>query len=84
MGLYSNQGTPKITPKKRDMKVQIEEPLLDYDSSDDNSTDSGEESVFKLVEPSPSSDPHEQGGLPSNECMTIALITDCPTITVHV
>ena len=40
--------------------------------------------VFKLVEPSPSSDPHEQGGLPSNKHVTIALLADCPTITVHV
>ena len=39
--------------------------------------------MFKLVEPSPSSDPHEQGGLSSNKHVTIALITDCPTITVH-
>ena len=35
------------------------------------------------MEPSPSSDPHEQGGLSSNKHVTIALITDCPTITVH-
>ena len=39
--------------------------------------------VFKLVEPSPSSDPHEQGGPSSNKHVTIAIITDCPTITVH-
>ena len=50
---------------------------------DNNSTDLGEESVFKLVEPSPTSDPHEQGGPSSNKHVTIALITDCPTITVH-
>ena len=61
----------------------MEEPPLDYYSSDDNSTDSGEESVFKLIEPSPSSDPHEQEGLSSNKHVTIALIMDCPTITVH-
>ena len=35
------------------------------------------------MEPSPSSDPHEQGGPSSNKNMTIALIMDCPTITVH-
>ena len=35
------------------------------------------------MEPSPSSDPHEQGGPSSNKNMTIVLITDCPTITVH-
>ena len=38
---------------------------------------------FKLIEPSPSSDSHEQGGLPSNDQVTVALIMDCPTITVH-
>ena len=37
--------------------------------------------VFKLVKPSPSSDPHEQGGKFSNKHMTIVLITDCSTIT---
>ena len=35
------------------------------------------------MEPSPSSDPHEQGGPSSNKHVTIALITYCPTITVH-
>ena len=35
------------------------------------------------MEPSPSSDPHEQGGPSSNNNVTIALITDCPTITMH-
>ena len=35
------------------------------------------------MEPSPSSDPHEWGGPPSNKHITIALIMDCPTITVH-
>ena len=50
----------------------MEEPLSNYYSSDYHSTDSGEELVFKLVEPSPSSDPHEQGGLPSNKHVTIA------------
>ena len=59
------------------MKVQIDEPPLDYYSSDDHSTESGEElESLKLVEPSPSSDSHEQGGLPSNKHVTIALITD--------
>ena len=59
-------------------KVQIEEPPSDYYSSDNNSTDSGKES-----EPSPSSDPHEQGELSFNKHVTIALIMDYPTITVH-
>ena len=35
------------------------------------------------MEPSPSSDPHEQGGPSSNKNVTIAPITNCPTITVH-
>ena len=35
------------------------------------------------MEPSPSSDPHEQGGPSSNKNVTIALISDCPTLTVH-
>ena len=66
------------------MRVQIEEPPSDYYSLDNHSTDSGEESrVFEPVEPSPSSNPHEQRGLPSNKHVTIALIMDCPTITVH-
>ena len=38
---------------------------------------------FKLLEPSPSSDSFEQGGLPSNDQVTVALITDCPTIMIH-
>ena len=38
---------------------------------------------FKLMEPSPSSDSHEQGWLPSNDQVTVALVTDWPTITVH-
>ena len=37
----------------------------------------------KLVEPSPSSDSNEQGGLPSSNQVTVALIIDCPTIMVH-
>ena len=39
--------------------------------------------ILKLIEPSPSSDSQEQGGLPSNDQVTVALIMDCPTITVH-
>ena len=38
---------------------------------------------FKLIEPSPSSDSHEQGGLPSSNQVTVSLITDCPTIMVQ-
>ena len=37
--------------------------------------------MIKLEEPSPSS--HTWGGLPTKDTVTIAHITDCPTITVH-
>ena len=64
--------------------MKIEDPHMDYYSSNDHSSDSGEESNhFKLTEPSPSSDFHEQGGPPSNKQVTVALITDCLTTTVH-
>ena len=43
----------------------------------------GGDGSFKLNEPSPSSDSHEQGGLTTQDPITIALITDCPAITVH-
>ena len=39
---------------------------------------------FKLNRPSQSSDSHEQGGLTTQEPVTVALIMDCPTITVHI
>ena len=35
------------------------------------------------MEPSPSNEPHEQRGPSSNKHVAIAIITDCPTITVH-
>ena len=35
------------------------------------------------MDPSPSSNPHEQGGPSSNKHVTIALITDFPTISMH-
>ena len=38
---------------------------------------------FKLTEPSPSSGSHEQGGLPIHNQVTVALIMDCPIITIH-
>ena len=38
---------------------------------------------FKLIEPSPGSDSHEQEGLPTHNQVTVALIMDCPTITIH-
>ena len=66
------------------MRVKIEDPHMDYYSSDNHSSDLGEESdPLKLIVPSPSSDFHEQGGLPSNNQVTVALITDGLTITVH-
>ena len=39
--------------------------------------------IIKLNEPSPSSDSHEQGGLDTQEPVTVALIMDWPMITVH-
>ena len=39
--------------------------------------------LFKLMELSASSDSHEQGGLPTHDQVTVALITNCQTITVH-
>ena len=38
---------------------------------------------FKLTGPSSSSDFYEQGGPPLNKQVTVGLIMDCPTITVH-
>ena len=38
---------------------------------------------FKLREPSLSNACHELRGLPTAEIITVACITDCPTITVH-
>ena len=35
------------------------------------------------MEPSLSNAPHEQGGLPVEESITVACIVDCPVITVH-
>ena len=78
---YSTHGSHK-SHHRRNKKVQIKEPQLDYYCLDNLSTDSEEESVFKIVEPSPSSDPHEKGGLLTKDHVTIALITDCPTIRV--
>ena len=37
---------------------------------------------FKLIEPSPSSDSHGQGGLPTHDHVTVTLI-NCPTIAVN-
>ena len=38
---------------------------------------------FKLGEPSPSNVPQKWGGPPKKDTITVAHITDCPTITVH-
>ena len=43
----------------------------------------GGDGSFKLDEPSPSSDSHEQRGITTQDPITIALITDCLTIIVH-
>ena len=64
--------------------MKIGEPHTDYYSSDDHSSDSGEEmNDFKLNEPSPSSDSHGHGGLTTQDPITIPLIMDCPRIIVH-
>ena len=64
--------------------MKIEDPHRDYYSSDDHSSDSrGGAGSFKLDEPFPSSDSHEQGGLNTQDPIIVALITDCLTIVVH-
>ena len=56
---------------------------MDYYSSDDHSSDSGDDDrSFKLNELSPSSDSHELRTLTTQEPVTVALIMDCPTIIV--
>ena len=83
-GSYSNQGNWK-SHLRRSEKVQVGDPPSEYYSLDDDSIDFRRRiRFFKLVELSPSSDSHEQGGQPSNKLVRMALITDCPTITVHV
>ena len=56
-------------------------PLSDYCSSNEPSSDSEED--LKLRESSVSTSPHEWGGPPTAEIITVAHIMDCPTITVH-
>ena len=68
---------------KKNMKVKIEDLHTDHYSSDDHSSSGEESDPFNLMEPSPSRGPNEQGGLPSSDQVTVALITDCPTIMVH-
>ena len=64
--------------------MKIEDLHMDYYSSDDYFSDSGEETNhlnhMSLLQ---GSDSHEQGGLPTQEKVTVALIMDCSTITVH-
>ena len=43
----------------------------------------GGDRSFKLNKPSPSSNSHEQGGLTTQETVTVALIMGRPAITVH-
>ena len=65
------------------MKVKIKVLQTGYYSSDDHSQQLGRIiRVVKLVEPSPNSDSHEQGRLPSSDQVTVALISACPTIMV--
>ena len=62
----------------------MDDPHSDYYSSDDHCTDSGRgDRSFKLNEPSSSFDSHEQGGLTTQEPVTIAFTMDCSTIIVH-
>ena len=79
-----SQGKPH--PKKNP-RVKVEDPHTDYYSSDDHYSDSPVQGrggrSFKLNKPSPSSDSHEQGGIATQEQVTVALIMDCPTITIH-
>ena len=79
---HSSRSWEKPHPKKN-TRVKIEDPHMDYYSSNDHSSDLGGIWSFKLTEPSPRSDSHEQGGLPTHDQVTVALIMDCPTITGH-
>ena len=54
-------------------------PPSEYYSSGDHDSDSG--AWFKLEGPSPTV--HSRRGLPNEDIITIAHITDCPTVTVH-
>ena len=65
------------------MKVRTEDSHTDYYSSNDLSSDLGEESYpLNLESPLLVMTPNEQGELPSNDQVTVALIMDCPTILV--
>ena len=63
--------------------MKTDDPHTDYYSSDDHSSESGEETSFKLNEPSPSRDSHKQGGLTTQEPITVAPIMDYLMITIH-
>ena len=66
------------------MRVKIEDPHIYYLSSNDHFQWLRRWlRSFELTEPSPSSDSHEQGWLHPNDQVTVALITDFPTVTVH-
>ena len=80
---YSSRVRRSSHPKKN-MKVKTEDPHSDYYSSNDHFSKSGGDSdPFKLIEPSLCSDSYELVGLPSNDQVMVALITDCPMITAH-
>ena len=64
---------------KRHKQVTIDDPPSEYYSSDDNGH--WLRGWFKLDVPSPTT--HSQRGLPSEDTITIAHITDCPTVPVH-
>ena len=79
-GSSSTSWAPSWKHKdKRHKLVTIDDPPSEYYSSDDN--DSNSRWWFKLDVPSPTT--HSQRGLPSEDIITIAHITDCPTVTVH-
>ena len=74
-----SQSTPWEPKDRRYKQVTIDDPPSEYYSSDEQYSDS--EDDLKLEEPCPSS--HTWGGLPNKDAVTIAHITDCPTIVVH-
>ena len=78
---YSSDQIAWKNKDKKYKQVAIDDPPSKYYSSDDQCSKSNE--GFKLGEPSPNMLPHKWGGLPKRKTITIAHITDCPTITVH-
>ena len=63
---------------RRHKQVTIDDPSSECYSSDDQDSDSEQ---FKLNGHSPTS--HTQTGLPNKDTITIAHITDYPTVTIH-